>query len=49
MKIKNCTTSQLARYTGQRRPQCNGGKGCPLCWEKYNARTDALMREAKAA
>lgn len=49
MRIIECTPSQLARYQGLRRPMCNGGKGCPLCWAKYEAHTEQLMREAKAA
>lgn len=26
------------RYQGTQKPTCWKGKGCPMCWEKYNAR-----------
>lgn len=33
--IVPCPPSKVARYTGQRRPRCNDGRGCPVCLAKY--------------
>jgi len=30
-KSKSCS-----RYKGLRKPRCNGGSGCKLCWAKYD-------------
>jgi hypothetical protein len=37
---RECVASQVDRYKGLRRPKCNKGTGCTLCWAKYrNLRT----------
>lgn len=32
-------------YDGLRRPQCNNGFGCVVCWKLYNSRRYAKMPE----